>query len=328
MLFRSGLKPGLQQLADSAGVLAANMGDGLDGLRSSGADLSASAGSAADVLGDARARVDEAAQKLRGTARELETLANGVDEALVAGDADALRAVLGADAQLLSKALAAPVGIEREAVFPAENFGSAMAPLYTTLALFIGSLLILVVVKPTVSDRTREELSDPQPRQLFMGRFGVLAFLSLAQTTVMGLGNLLFLQVQVAEPTLFMLCFWIAGLVFTFLIYALVAAFANLGKAVAVLLLIIQVTGCGGSFPLQLLPPFVQALSPWLPATHVVNAMRAAMFGTYGADFWTEIGLLLLFLIPAALIGLVLRKPLAKLMAWYVEQVESSKLVG
>ncbi|MFR4804879.1 MAG: ABC transporter permease [Eggerthellaceae bacterium] len=121
-----------------------------------------------------------------------------------------------------------------------------------------------------------------------------------------------------------MLCFWIAGLVFTFLIYALVAAFANLGKAVAVLLLIIQVTGCGGSFPLQLLPPFVQALSPWLPATHVVNAMRAAMFGTYGADFWTEIGLLLLFLIPAALIGLVLRKPLAKFMTWYVEQVESS----
>ena len=326
--FDSGLKPGLQQLADSAGVLAANMGDGLDGLRSSGADLSASAGSAADVLGDARAKVDEAAQKLRETARELDTLADGVDEALVAGDADALRAVLGADAQLLSKALAAPVGIEREAVFPAENFGSAMAPLYTTLALFIGSLLILVVVKPTVSDRTREQLSDPQPRQLFMGRFGVLAFLSLAQTTVMGLGNLLFLQVQVAEPALFMLCFWIAGLVFTFLIYALVAAFANLGKAVAVLLLIIQVTGCGGSFPLQLLPPFVQALSPWLPATHVVNAMRAAMFGTYGADFWTEIGLLLLFLIPAALIGLVLRKPLAKFMTWYVEQVESSKLVG
>lgn len=326
--FDSGLKPSLQQLADSAGILAAAMGDGLDSLRAAGADLSASAGSAADVLGGARTEVDAAAQKLRETARELDALGSAVDEALAAGDAGALRAVLGADAQLLSRALAAPVGIEREAVFPAENFGSAMAPLYTTLALFIGSLLILVVVKPTVSERTREQLDDPQPRQLFMGRFGVLAFLSLAQTTVMGLGNLLFLQVQVAEPLLFMLCFWIAGLVFTFLIYALVAAFANLGKAVAVLLLIIQVTGCGGSFPLQLLPPFVQALSPWLPATHVVNAMRAAMFGTYGGDFWTEIGLLLLFLIPAALVGLVLRGPLAKFMTWYVEQVESSKLVG
>ncbi|WP_101722398.1 YhgE/Pip domain-containing protein [Eggerthella timonensis] len=326
--FEGGLKPSLQQLADSAGVLAAAMGDGLDGLRAAGADLSSSAGSAADVLGGARAEVDEAVRELRETARELDALAADVDEALAAGDAGALRAVLGADAQLLSRALAAPVGIERAAVFPAENFGSAMAPLYTTLALFIGSLLILVVVKPTVSERTCEQLDDPKPRQLFMGRFGVLAFLSLAQTTVMGLGNLLFLQVQVAEPLLFMLCFWIAGLVFTFLIYALVAAFANLGKAVAVLLLIIQVTGCGGSFPLQLLPPFVQALSPWLPATHVVNAMRAAMFGTYGGDFWWEIGLLALFLIPAALIGLVLRGPLAKFMTWYVEEVESSKLVG
>ena len=241
---------------------------------------------------------------------------------------DLLREVLGSDTQVLSKALAAPVGIDRVAVFPVDNFGSAMAPLYTTLALFIGSLLILVVVKPTVPVRVRAQLADPQPRQLFFGRFGVMAFLSLAQTTVMGLGNLLFLQVQVTHPLLFMLCFWLAGLVFTFLIYALVAAFANLGKAVAVLLLIIQVTGCGGSFPLQLLPPFIQGLSPWLPATHVVNAMRAAMFGTYGGDFWWEMGLLALFLVPAAVIGLVLRKPLAKFMSWYVEQVESSKLVG
>ena len=326
--FEQNLKPGLQELADSAATLAANVGAGLESLRSSGSGLSGAAGSASAVLAEAQGKIDGTSAELRDAASELRALADGVDEALVAGDADALRDVLGADTQLLSKALAAPVGIERVAVFPAENFGSAMAPLYTTLALFIGSLLILVVVKPTVGPRTRAELSDPKPRQLFMGRFGVMAFLSLAQTTVMGLGNLLFLQVQVADPLLFMLCFWIAGLVFTFFIYALVAAFANLGKAVAVLLLIVQVTGCGGSFPLQLLPPFIQGLSPWLPATHVVNAMRAAMFGTYGGDFWTEIGLLALFLIPAALIGLVLRGPLAKFMTWYVEEVESSKLVG
>ena len=141
-----------------------------------------------------------------------------------------------------------------------------------------------------------------------------MALLSLAQTTLMGLGNLFFLQVQAAHPWLLMLCFWTAGLVFTFLIYALVAAFANLGKAIAVLLLIVQVTGCGGSFPLQLLPEFIQQLSPWLPATHVVNAMRAAMMGGWGNDFWVQMGYLALFLIPAALLGLVLRKPLAKFM--------------
>ena len=326
--FDANLKPGLQKLADEASSLVASVGSGLEGLRAAGSGLSDSAGSAAAVLGGAAEKIDATVGELHSASATLRDLADGIDQALVAGDADLLREVLGSDTQVLSKALAAPVGIDRVAVFPVDNVGSAMAPLYTTLALFIGSLLILVVVKPTVPGRVRAQLVDPQPRQLFFGRFGVMAFLSLAQTTVMGLGNLLFLQVQVTHPLLFMLCFWLAGFVFTFLIYALVAAFANLGKAVAVLLLIIQVTGCGGSFPLQLLPPFIQGLSPWLPATHVVNAMRAAMFGTYGGDFWWEMGLLALFLIPAAIVGLVLRKPLAKFMSWYVEQVESSKLVG
>ena len=311
----------MARLADSVGV-------GLGNLRASGAGLSDSAGSAADLLGTASDKIEGAVEELRGAAKGLRTLADDIDQALATGDMGMLRQVLGSDTQELSKALAAPVGLERVAVFPVENFGSAMAPLYTTLALFIGSLLILVALKPTVSARTREALHDPKPRELFLGRFGVMAVLSLAQTTLMGLGNLLFLQVQVAHPLLFMACFWFAGLVFTFMIYALVAAFANLGKAVAVLLLIVQVTGCGGSFPLQLLPPFIQGLSPWLPATHVVNAMRAAMFGTYLNDFWVEMGLLALFLVPAAIIGLALRKPLAKFMNWYVEQVESSKLVG
>ncbi len=326
--FDADLKPGLQRLADDAASLAASVGAGLRDLRASGSGLSDSAGSAGRLLGSASEEIDEVAEGLRGSSADLGALADDIDGALAAGDADLLRQVLGSDTQILSKALAAPVGIERVAAFPVENFGSAMAPLYTTLALFIGSLLILVVVKPTVSERAREALRDPKPRQLFLGRFGIMAFVSLAQTTLMGLGNMLFLQVQVAHPLLFMLCFWAAGLVFTFLIYALVAAFANLGKAVAVLLLIIQVTGCGGSFPLQLLPSFIQNLSPWLPATHVVNAMRAAMFGVQGNDFWIEMGMLALFLVPAALIGLVLRKPLARFMAWYVEQVESSKLVG
>lgn len=326
--FDANLKPGLQQLADDAASLAANVGAGMENLRSAGSGLSDSAGSASSLMGGAADKIDAVIQKLHDAAAGLDELADGISQALATGDTELLRQVLGSDSQMLAKALAAPVGIERVAVFPVDNFGSAMAPLYTTLALFIGSLLILVVVKPTVSERAREELADPKPHQLFLGRFGLMAFLSLAQTTLMGLGNLLFLQVQVADPMLFMLCFWTAGLVFTFLIYALVAAFANLGKAIAVLLLIVQVTGCGGSFPLQLLPPFIQGLSPWLPATHVVNAMRAAMFGAYGNDFWIEMGLLLLFLLPAALIGLVLRKPLAKFMNWYVEQVESSKLVG
>lgn len=327
--FDENVVPGMRELAEKMGALAGDVGIGLDKVDEANSDLAGSMGSAGSLMSEASSKISAASQDMASVSGELRALADRIDAALLSGDVEALREVLGSDVHSLSRALAAPVGVERTAVFPAENFGSAMAPLYTTLALFIGSLLILVVVKPTVSEQVRRTcMRDPKPRQLFLGHFGVMAFISLLQTTVMGLGNMLFLQVQVAHPLLFMLCFWGAGLVFTFIIYALVVSFANLGKAFAVLMLIVQVTGCGGSFPLQILPSFIQDLSPYLPATHVVNAMRAAMFGTYGSDFWMEMGCLALFLIPAALLGLVLRKPLARFMNWYVEQVESSKLVG
>lgn len=319
--------PVLDDLAAKTAALAGDVRAGVADLNAAASTLSSSADSASAALSGAAQRIDEAAEGMVGAAERMRELSADIDAALASGDGEQLRALLSSNTEALSAAVAAPVGLARQAVFPVENFGSAMAPLYTTLALFIGSLLIMVVVKPHVSKRARAKLRDPKPSELFLGRFGICAFISLGQTTLTGLGNLWFLQIQVVDPVLFMLCYWVSGLVFTFIIYALVAAFANLGKAIAVLMLIIQVTGCGGSFPLQILPGFVQALSPWLPATHVVNAMRAAMMGVYQGDYWIQMGELLLFLVPAALIGLVLRKHCAKLMGWYLSKVESSKVI-
>ena len=326
--FENNVAPGLHALAADATALAESVGAAAEALGRVGDDLSGSAASAGATLSEAPAAITGAADDLSASAASLRDLATRISDALEHGDIDQVRALLTADIETLSKAAAAPVGIERTALYPVQNFGSAMAPLYTALALFIGSLLILVALRPAPSEAAVRALENPKPWQLFLGHFGTIAALSLAQTTVMALGNLLFLQVQVAHPLLFLVCFWVSGLVFAFIIYALVAAFANLGKALAVLLLIVQVTGCGGSYPLQILPGFVQAVSPFLPATHVVDALRAAMMGTYGTDFWVSIGCLALFVIPAAVIGLVLRKPLSRFMAWFVEHAESSKLIG
>lgn len=325
--FEQDAKPTLEQLASDAAALSDSVASGAQALDEAGSDLAGSVGSVGGVLGETHDRTAAAGMSLRDAASELQELSDRIDSALAAGDTSRLRDILTSDVHTLSNALAAPVGIERTAVYPVQNFGSAMAPLYTTLALFIGSLLILVAVRPQPSPQATERLANPRPSQLFLGHFGVVAVLSLCQSTVMGLGSLLFLQVQAAHPLLYMACLWIAGLVFAFLVYALVAAFANLGKAIAVLLLVVQVTGCGGSYPLQIMPGFVQAVSPYLPATHVVNALRAAMMGTYGNDYGHAVGMLLLFLIPAAVIGLVLRRPLARFMAWFVHHAEASKLI-
>ena len=97
--------------------------------------------------------------------------------------------------------------------------------------------------------RTLEQLDNPSAPQLFIGRFGSIALLSLLQSTLLALGNMLFLRVQVVEPLLYLICFWAAGLAFAFIIYTLVVSFANFGKAISVFLLIIQVSGGGGSYP-------------------------------------------------------------------------------
>lgn len=326
--FNAEVKPNLDRLAADVSSLGVDAQGALSRMAQAQSDVSDAAASARGILDGAIGQITGSTAELGESAESLRSLADSITTALATGDAQALKQVLGADVQMLSTALAAPVAIERIAVFPSEDFGSAMAPFYTALAVFIGSLLILVVVKPTVSNRAQRKLRDPKPRQMLLGRFGCMACISLAQTTLMGVGNLFFLQVQAVHPWLLMLCLWVSGLVFTFLIYVLVLAFANLGKALAVCLLIVQVTGCGGSYPLQILPGFVQWLSPLLPATHTVNAMRAAMFGVYDNDFWVQMGWLLLFLVPAALIGFVLRKPFERFMKWYVRTVESTEIIG
>lgn len=321
------LKPNADKLKSDLGVLVSDLERAASKLETAGSNLPAVAAEVEGALGDAASKVNDAGDKLRSVAQSMRELADKIDAALAAGDSEALRSLLQNSTEDLAAALAAPVQVERHALFPVENFGSAMAPLYCALALFIGSLLIMVAVKPEVTGDSRKRLHDPKPRHLYFGRFGVVVLLSLMQTTLLGLGNMLFLKVQVADPLLFMTCFWVSGLAFAFMIYTMVVAFGNLGKAIAVLLLIVQVTACGGSYPLPIMPDFVQALSPWVPATHVVDALRDAMFGVYQNDFWVSTGKIVLFALPFLLLGLVLRKPLEGFMKFYVSKVEESKLM-
>lgn len=325
--YNSTIKPQLDTLMGQISSMSSSLSSSASTLDSVGDDLQNGADSLSERIATSKQKLLDTASDLDSSAEKFTSLSAAMYEALSSGDMEQLKTVLYSDPDALASALAAPVQLERHAVFPAENFGSQMAPLYTTLGLWVGSLLLAVAIKVNVSRKAQLELGYPKLHQLFLGRFGVFAFVSLCQTTVLALGNMLFLQVQVEEPLLYLICFWLAGLVFTFIIYTLVVSFANLGKAIAVFLLIIQVTSGGGSYPLQTLPDFFQWLSPFLPATHVISAMRAAMMGVYCNDFWIEIGQLLLFVVPFLLLGLVFRKPLMKFLNWYVEKVEESKLV-
>lgn len=326
--YNNTIKPELEKLQTQVEKSSTLLFDNVSQLSSVTEDINGASGSLIDTLAVAQNNLDSSAQSLKESSEYLAQLSSNIKTAVSSEDWQGLKQIFQTDPHELAQSLASPVQIERTALYPASNFGSQMAPLYTMLGLWIGSLLLLVAVKVKVSSRTLAEVGYPKLHQVFCGRFLIFACLSFVQSSILALGNLLFLQVQATEPLLFLVCYWVSGLVFTFIIYTLVVSFANLGKALAVFLLIIQVSAGGGSYPLPMLPDFVQALSPFLPLTHAINALRAAMMGLYQMDFWVEIGLLLVFLVPFMLLGLLLRKPLMNLLNWYVRKTEESKLIS
>ena len=323
----SKVKPSLDELSSSMNDLSARISNSAALLDSASGELVGAADSVSGGLSDAKQKLDSAADDFDRSAEKLRNLSSGISEALATGDSELLRTVLGGDTSSLASTLAAPVELDRHALYPVENFGSAMAPLYTSIALWIGALLIMVTFSLNPSERILRELDNPKLPEIFLGRFGVVALLSIAQSLSLSLGNMLFLHIQVNNPALYMLCFVVSGLVFAFIIYTLVASFANLGKALAVILLILQVAGANASFPIAILPDFFQQASNWLPATYAVRAMREAMFGLYGSNYWIALGTLLLYVVPFAILGFILRNPTMKLVNWFVEKVEESKVI-
>ncbi|KAB3523086.1 YhgE/Pip domain-containing protein [Corynebacterium sp. zg254] len=309
-LRESDLRAKVQQLQDSLGNLRGTL-SGLD----TSVDLNT------DGLRRAQDSAASLAETLEGHANTLGDLRREISRARNTGDFSKLSQLAGADPEALATALAAPVGVDRQAVYPVPSFGAGMAPLYTTLALWVGALLCAVFL------RTDASVGAERPIATYFGRFGIFALLGAAQSTLVSLGLLFFVQIEPAHPVLLVLASWVVSAVFMFLVYALVAALANAGKALAVLLLVIQISSSGGAYPLQLLPEWFQNISPWLPATYAIRAYRAAIAGTYHGDYWLSLLALLAFVLPALLLGTVLRKPLAAYTTKLNSALESTKLM-
>ena len=326
--YRSELQPAIDELVQTLGSIQADSADSTDALEAACSRLASRLTAMSGELGETAAQLTSTADHLTEVADVLTRTADEIEEALYSDDVETLRTILGSDVEDLAKALSSPVDIVRTAVWPVENFGSAMSPLYTTLALFVGTLLIMVALKPTVSEDVRAKVPGCKRRHVYLGHYLVVLLLATLQSLLMAAGNLFFLQVQVLHPWHYVLCMWAASAVFSLVIYTLVYLFANLGKAVAVILLIMQVTGSSGSFPLELLPHFVNVVSPYLPATYVVGAMRAAMMGIYAGDFWVNLACLALFVVPTLLAGLTLAGASQKIMGAYLAKVESSHLMN
>ena len=334
------LKPQLDSLASSLEAGAGSLENVRAALASAASGVNDGTGGARSGLTRLRDAFKGAAESLREAEGKLTSMHDSLAEALTSGDIARVRAIIGSDPKALAAALAAPVGIETNRVFPVDNFGSQMAPLYSVLALWVGSVLMVIAMRSDVTDdNAADGLNEDDPLRRyfashrvplasgFIGRYLVFGTIALLQATLVFGGDIVFLKVQHTHPWLFMCVGWLTAVVFSFMLYTLVATFGNAGKAIGVLLLVLQISGAGGAFPLVLLPPFFSAVSPFLPATHAITALRAAIAGYSGAEYADAMWMLAAFIPVCAFGGLALRPLLVSKNRALVGELESTKLI-
>lgn len=319
--YEQDLQPQFEGLGASLDTLRQDVSVVRGDLDRAGTLLEESPGSLTESLVNARDATSALAVRLDDDARRFRELSAELETAGETGDFSKVAELIGNDPEALATHLSSPVAVERQEIFPVVSFGTGMAPLYLTLSLWVGALLASVLIRTGASGDGFSRFEE------FFGRFGIFSLLGLAQSTLATLSLIVFVQIQPAHPFLLLLTAWVVSQVFMLILYSLIRTFGSVGKALAVFLLVIQVSGAGGSYPLPLLPQWFQNVSPWLPATYSIDAMRSAIAGIYQADLFRELGILLLFAIPALLIGLLLGPLLESYNRKTTEAIESTTVM-
>jgi putative membrane protein len=271
-------------------------------------------------LGNSYALLIKTAEKLHNSSQKLISFQNSDDFSL-------LEFMLEENPEDISEFLASPVELNTTEVYSIKNYGSAMAPFYSTLAIWIGGIVLAAMIKVKVPSSYYKELSNLKPHEMYFGRSIMFIILGILQSTLICVGDLCYLGIQCEHPILYVLAGWVSGIVYVNIIYTLTFAFGAIGKAIAVVLLVMQVAGTGGTFPIQVLPKFFQIVYPLMPFTHSMTAMRECIGGMYKMTYWIALGEMFIFLIVFVALGLVFGKAGAGLTNKFAEKLKETKIM-
>ena len=257
------------------------------------------------TVSQTNATLDGAQTQLANLSKQLSTTRTDVASLSSSRMFQQLSEMLGLNANEIGSFVGEPVHLDEKVLYPVENYGSAVTPFYTNLALWVGGFVLVAIYKLEV-DRD-EKIRKYTPRQGYMGRWLLFVTVGFLQAIIATIGDLA-LGIQCEHPFLFVLAGVFASFVYVNIIYALAVAFRHIGKAIAVILVIIQIPGAAGLYPIEMMPEFFRRLKPFLPFTYGINAMRGPIGGMYANHYWLDM-LSLFWYLPAALfIGLVVRK--------------------
>ena len=229
--------------------------------------------------------------------------------------------LLHGDPAQFAEFFARPVTVTTETIYPSENYGTAMTPFYSTLAIWVGCVVSGAIIKP---EPETKGLKQPRPNQLFWGRFLIFFLIGQIQAAIIVAGDIYLLGCQCLYPGRFFLCGAVTSLVFNILIYSLTVTFGDIGKAIGVVIMIVQIAGSSGSYPIEILPEIFSKIYTFFPFPYAINAMREALCGLYGLDLLKYLAELSIFGVFGLLIGLKLRRHFKGVNEFVEEEMEET----
>ncbi len=319
------------QIAPQVNDMLSSMSTTLDSVQNTLDNLSQTAGSMSEVfdgVGNTLDVLNMSMSQLQGiiesASEKINSTLNKLYEASEDEKVEIIINLLSGDPESLGRFFSEPVQVSDNYIYEIANYGSGVAPFYTTLAIWVGMTILVSLVKVNANTK---ELIDPKPSQLYFGRYLTFFLLSQIQALIIVLGDLYILKIQCPHPVAFIATGAITSLTFSLLIYSLTISFGDIGKAAAVVIMVIQIAGSGGTYPIEALPSFFRAVYIFFPFPYAINAMRECIGGMYENTLGKCYIQLLLFCAASLVIGLIVRKPFIKLNHFIEKRMEDTEML-
>ena len=317
--------PQLNQSLDSLASLSGNLSAALTGVEPTVEQLKTILNQLNDSLKSSASALGQTGDVLTQVDESLASVQTDLNALQSSEMYQKLTSLEGLDADSIADFMSSPVSIKSNVLYDVENYGSGMTPFYTNLALWVGGLILVSILKQEVDKD--EKVRKFTAGQAYFGRWLLFVAVGLVQGLIVCVGDILLLKVQCVHPVAFVCVGVFCSFVYVNLIYALALTFKHIGKALGVVLVILQIPGSAGTYPIEMTPAFFQRLHPLLPFSYGIGAMRECIAGFYKNNYAKNLLTLLLFLLLAFFIGLLLRPLLMNLNHLFDKRLAETDLM-
>ena len=313
---------GSKELANASSDLAgasSNLAQGSSKLANSSVDL---ANGASSVATGGSQLADGSVSLAAGSA----LLANGASSALfsassgLAGAANSLSSITGVNESEVGEYIYSPVVLKENELYAVPDYGSEVAPFYLVLSMWVGAIITCVMLRTGQSTGTKYT-----PSEMYFGKLLIFMVMAVLETTVTLIGAFI-LGIKMANPMLFVLSAYFIALIFMLICYSLISALGHIGKGLAVIWLVFQISGTGGIYPIQLMGQFLQAVSPYMPMTHGITLLRETALGLVWSNYIPSFLILMAMGAITLVLALIVKMFADKRAHWFEEKLNETDL--